>query len=135
MLRTAILLMGATNEEPDGVVGHAEQLLVSGPQVILVSSPLPGAGKSTTVANLAVAMAESGRRVLVCNGDFRAHRCTSPSGSSPDPVSPTCSPGSMAPATSPTWSTPRRWPASPLSTVAPPWTMRPNWLPPGGPND
>jgi capsular exopolysaccharide synthesis family protein len=50
----------------------AESLLVSGPQVILVTSALPGEGKSTTVANLAVAMAESGRRVLICNADFRS---------------------------------------------------------------
>lgn len=42
------------------------------PQVILVTSPLPGEGKSTTVANLALAMAESGREALVCNVDFRA---------------------------------------------------------------
>ena len=73
MLRTSILLMGsADGQSPDGVAGAAEQLLVSGPQVILITSALPGAGKSTTVANLAVAMAESGRRVLICNADFRA---------------------------------------------------------------
>jgi capsular exopolysaccharide synthesis family protein len=73
MLRTSILLMGSTDgQSSDGVVGAAEQLLVSGPQVILITSALPGAGKSTTVANLAVAMAESGRRVLICNADFRA---------------------------------------------------------------
>jgi capsular exopolysaccharide synthesis family protein len=73
MLRTSILLMGSTDGPgPDGAVGAAEQLLVSGPQVILITSALPGAGKSTTVANLAVAMAESGRRVLICNADFRA---------------------------------------------------------------
>jgi capsular exopolysaccharide synthesis family protein len=73
MLRTSILLMGSTDGQgPDGVIGTAEQMLVSGPQVILITSALPGAGKSTTVANLAVAMAESGRRVLICNADFRA---------------------------------------------------------------
>jgi capsular exopolysaccharide synthesis family protein len=73
MLRTSILLMGsADGQSGDGVAGTAEQLLVSGPQVILITSALPGAGKSTTVANLAVAMAESGRRVLICNADFRA---------------------------------------------------------------
>ena len=73
MLRTSILLMGGLDpERTGGFDGTAEQLLVAGPQVILVSSALPGEGKSTTVANLAVAMAESGRRVLVCNADFRA---------------------------------------------------------------
>jgi capsular exopolysaccharide synthesis family protein len=68
MLRTSILLIGAA--EPES--GDPSELLVAGPQVILVTSPLPGEGKSTTVASLAVAMAESGRRVLVCNADFRA---------------------------------------------------------------
>ncbi|HWG73752.1 MAG TPA: polysaccharide biosynthesis tyrosine autokinase [Acidimicrobiales bacterium] len=72
MLRTAILLIGAPDPESTGGAGTTEQLLVTGPQVILVTSPLPGEGKSTTVANLAVAMAESGRTVLVCNADFRA---------------------------------------------------------------
>ena len=41
------------------------------PQVILVTSPGPGDGKSTTVANLAVAFAETNRRVLVLGCDFR----------------------------------------------------------------
>ncbi|MGH9115187.1 MAG: tyrosine-protein kinase family protein, partial [Acidimicrobiales bacterium] len=73
MLRTSILLVGGSeHDHADGAVAGAEQLLVSAPQVILVTSPLPGEGKSTTVSNLAVAMAESGRRVLVCNADFRA---------------------------------------------------------------
>ena len=71
MLRTSILLIGSSEPEsfePD----VAQEMLVSGPQVILVSSPLPGEGKSTTVASLAVSMAETGRRVLICNADFRA---------------------------------------------------------------
>lgn len=41
------------------------------PQVILVTSPAPGDGKTTSVANLAVTMAESGRSVLVLGCDFR----------------------------------------------------------------
>ena len=39
--------------------------------VIAVTSATPGEGKSTTVANLAVAFAEHGDRVIVINGDFR----------------------------------------------------------------
>ena len=39
--------------------------------VILVTSARPGEGKTTTVANLAVVMAESGRKVLVLSLDFR----------------------------------------------------------------
>ncbi len=41
------------------------------PEVILVSSAAPGDGKTTTVANLAIAMAETGRTVLVLGCDFR----------------------------------------------------------------
>ena len=38
---------------------------------ILVSSPAPGEGKSTVVANLALAIAQSGRRIVVVDGDLR----------------------------------------------------------------
>lgn len=40
-------------------------------KVIQVTSPLPGDGKSTLTANLAVAIAKSGKRVLVIDADFR----------------------------------------------------------------
>lgn len=40
-------------------------------RVIQVTSPLPGDGKSTVTANLAVAIAKSGKRVLVLDADFR----------------------------------------------------------------
>jgi capsular exopolysaccharide synthesis family protein len=73
MLRTAILLQGAADTyRANGQIPSEGPLVVSGPQVILVTSGLAGEGKSTTVANLAVAMAESGRQVLVCDADFRA---------------------------------------------------------------
>jgi capsular exopolysaccharide synthesis family protein len=73
MLRTAILLQGAADPyRGNGQVTSEGPLLVSGPQVILVTSGLSSEGKSTTVANLAVAMAESGRKVLICDCDFRA---------------------------------------------------------------
>ncbi len=86
MLRTSILLMGGSEaDHPEGVVSAAQQLLVSGPQVILVTSPMPGEGKSTTVANLAVAMAESGRRVLICNADFRSPQVHEAFGLEPGP--------------------------------------------------
>ncbi|MGE0300954.1 polysaccharide biosynthesis tyrosine autokinase [Pseudonocardia sp.] len=43
-------------------------------RVWLVTSPKPGAGKSTTVANLALALAEAGGRVLVVEADLRRPR-------------------------------------------------------------
>lgn len=41
------------------------------PRVIVVSSPLPGDGKSTTSANLAIILAASGQRVVLIDGDLR----------------------------------------------------------------
>jgi Mrp family chromosome partitioning ATPase len=41
------------------------------PQVVLVTSPAPGDGKTTTVANLAVCFAEAGRSVVILGCDFR----------------------------------------------------------------
>lgn len=40
-------------------------------QALLVSSTNPGEGKSTTVANLAVAMAQTGQRVIAVDSDLR----------------------------------------------------------------
>ncbi len=39
--------------------------------VLLITSPGPAEGKTTTVANLAAAFADDGNRVLVIDGDFR----------------------------------------------------------------
>ncbi|MGD9531672.1 MAG: polysaccharide biosynthesis tyrosine autokinase, partial [Pseudonocardia sp.] len=43
-------------------------------RVWLLTSPTPGAGKTTTVANLALVLAEAGGRVLVVEGDLRRPR-------------------------------------------------------------
>ncbi len=41
------------------------------PQAIVVTSALPGEGKSTTSANLAITLAASGQRVVLIDGDLR----------------------------------------------------------------
>jgi capsular exopolysaccharide synthesis family protein len=41
------------------------------PRVIVVTSPLPGDGKSTTIANLAIALAAAGQRVVLVDADLR----------------------------------------------------------------
>ncbi len=43
-------------------------------KVVQVTSPVPGDGKSTTAANLAVTMAQSGRNTLLLDADFRRPR-------------------------------------------------------------
>lgn len=40
-------------------------------RTLLITSPGPGEGKSTTASNLAIAMAQTGRRVLLMDADFR----------------------------------------------------------------
>lgn len=42
-----------------------------GKKSIVLSSAVPGDGKTTTIANLALAFADTGKRVIVIDGDFR----------------------------------------------------------------
>ena len=66
-LRSAVLLL-----KPKPAHGHpTQEATLTSSSVILVTSPRPADGKSSTVANLAVVMAESGRSVLVLSLDFR----------------------------------------------------------------
>ena len=54
--------------------------------VFLVTSPGPGEGKSTIIGNLAIALAQSGKRVMVVDGDLRrpaVHRLLQSGGREP----------------------------------------------------
>jgi Mrp family chromosome partitioning ATPase len=51
---------------------HSSQSGVSKNQkMILITSPGPAEGKTTVVQNLGIALAESGRKVLLVDADFR----------------------------------------------------------------
>jgi capsular exopolysaccharide synthesis family protein len=67
-IRSAILLTPISQLGHRGGRSHAK---AAEPSVVLVTSPTPGDGKTTTVANLAAAFAETGRSVLVLSCDFR----------------------------------------------------------------
>ncbi len=65
-LRSSVLLLRPDSGQ--AVAGTSEG---RAPLVVLVTSALPGEGKTTTVANLAAVMAEAGRRVLTLSFDLR----------------------------------------------------------------
>jgi polysaccharide biosynthesis transport protein len=44
------------------------------PKIIVITSPGPGEGKTTIVSNMAIAIAESGRKVLIIDADLRRPR-------------------------------------------------------------
>lgn len=69
-LRASLLLMPTV--VLTGTGGRSREEERDGePAVVLVTSPEPGDGKTTTVANLAAGFAEAGRNVLVLGCDFR----------------------------------------------------------------
>lgn len=75
-LRTVLLFGIAGNHADPGATGVAAngQAAASnsaGHKVILVTSPCPSEGKTTTVAHLASVLAEAGKLVLAVSADFR----------------------------------------------------------------
>ena len=81
-LRTVVLYAAATAHRAEGETnGHnparklgAAQHADHDSQVVLVTSPAAGEGKTTTAAHLAALLAEVGKSVLVVSADFRRPR-------------------------------------------------------------
>lgn len=51
--------------------------VADGPRVLVVASPMPGEGRTTTAVNLALALAEADYNVVVVDGDLRRPRVAS----------------------------------------------------------
>ena len=66
-------------------VGYARRARNARGQVVLVTSPGPSEGKTTTVANLGAMLSEAGESVLLINCDFRRPRLHQVTGSEYNP--------------------------------------------------
>lgn len=66
-------------------VGYARRARNTRGQVVLVTSPGPSEGKTTTVANLGAMLSEAGESVLLINCDFRRPRLHEVTGSDYNP--------------------------------------------------
>ena len=73
MLRMSLEFVTARGPSESGLVSQRAQLRSGGQRCrrVMVTSAVEGEGKSTTVANLAVAFAVAGRRVILVDLDFR----------------------------------------------------------------
>lgn len=71
-LATLLYPRSPVSEAYRGLRTNVEFAAVDAPaHVLLVTSAIPGEGKTTTAANLAVVFAQAGRRTLLLDGDFR----------------------------------------------------------------
>ena len=73
-------------------VGYARRARAARGQVVLVTSPGPSEGKTTTVANLGAMLSEAGESVLLINCDFRRPRLHVVTGADYDPKRLTATP-------------------------------------------
>lgn len=73
MLRMSLEFVTARGPSESGLVSQRVQLRTGGQRCrrVMVTSAVEGEGKSTTIANLAVAFALAGRRVILVDLDFR----------------------------------------------------------------
>lgn len=80
-VREAVML--ATVTDARGPISEAYRVTATtlqymaardGLKVVMVTSPLPGAGKTTAVANMGVVLAQAGRRVILVSADLRLPR-------------------------------------------------------------
>lgn len=82
-LKAGALSAGAVADEPLSAAGESYRTLRTAVRFVdldrplrtlLVTSPSPGEGKTTTATNLAVALAQSGERVILVDADLRRGR-------------------------------------------------------------
>jgi Mrp family chromosome partitioning ATPase len=83
-LRTSISLMWVANSSREGE-GDQISIAADQPEVLMLASPGPSEGKSTSTANLAACYAETGKRVVIVDLDQRRQKLHRFVGAEPDP--------------------------------------------------